>query len=180
MLAKPPLMDGLIVNVHRGLRQEAFEAICNTKLDRGGLAVFGTAGTPKVQSCALCIEASHLRNHRRHWDALGAHRTHHGVVNIHKDHLYGHICLTSEVSGAAPLRRQATKGSDFDWRVRRHCRSPMERVEIHTLHFSIQVRSSFHIPRVATNSCSIKVFRARLDIRNNPSEDPGTFYNLHF
>lgn len=48
MLAKPPLMDGLVVNVHRGLGQEAFEAIGDTKLDRRCLAVFGTAGTPQV------------------------------------------------------------------------------------------------------------------------------------
>ena len=94
MLAKPPLMDGLVVNVHRGLGQEAIEAIGDTKLDRRGLAVFGTAGTPEVQNCALCLEPSHLRNHRRHWDALDAHRPHHGVINIHKDHLLGHKCLT--------------------------------------------------------------------------------------
>ena len=105
MLAKPPLMDGLVVNVHRGLGQEAIETIGNTKLDRRGFAVFGTAGTPKVQSCSLCLEPSHLRNYRGHWDALDAHRPHHGVVNIHKDNLLGHRCLTFDMRGRRPACR---------------------------------------------------------------------------
>jgi hypothetical protein len=44
-------------------------------------------------------QASHLLNHRRHWHALDAHRTHHGVINVHKDHLLGHRCLTFDMSG---------------------------------------------------------------------------------
>ena len=43
MPAKPPLMNWLVVNVDRWLGKEAFEAIGNAKLDRRGLAVFGTA-----------------------------------------------------------------------------------------------------------------------------------------
>ncbi len=105
MPAKPPLMDGLVINVHRGLGQEAFEAIRDTKLYRRGLAVFGTAGTPEVQSCTLCLEPSHLRNHRWHWDARDAHRPHHRVVNIHKEHLLGHRCSTLALSDMQPAPR---------------------------------------------------------------------------
>lgn len=93
MFAKTPLVDGLVVNVNRGLGQETLEAIGDTKLGRRGPAILGTAGTPQVQSCPLCLEPSHLRNHCRHWDALDAYRPNHRVVNIDKNHLVRHRCL---------------------------------------------------------------------------------------
>ena len=114
MLAKPPLVDGLVVNVHRGFGQEAIEAIGDIKLDCRGVAVLSSTGTPKLQSCTLCSESSHLRNHRRHWDALDAHRPHHGVVDIHKDHLRGHRCLTLALSGT----QQAPRSGNLLLRVR--------------------------------------------------------------
>jgi hypothetical protein len=95
MFAKTPLMDRLVVNVSRGLGQETLKAIGDTKFDRCGLAILGPAGTPQVQSCPLCLEPSHLRNHCRHWDALDAYRPNHRVVNIHINHLLRHRCLAA-------------------------------------------------------------------------------------